>query len=77
MRELRIDRLTLSVSGISERDGTRLATLIARALGAADLRGIAPPSTLRLDLRAAPGDGLESLSEHIVAEMVRQLARSS
>ena len=77
MDELRIDRLTLDVSGLSEAEGARLATLVADRLAVAELPAeAAPGGVLRVDLRAGAGADLHAISEEIVASIARRLARS-
>lgn len=78
MDHLQIDRLILHVPGLSEAEGARLAELVANGLVSAGVpaAAVSRPS-LRLDLRAREGEGVEALSKRIVAEISRQLSASS
>jgi hypothetical protein len=78
MDEIRIDRLTLQLSGITEPQGRRLAMLITEGLAAADVpAGIAAAQgAIRVDLGAGPSGSVDALSERVVAEVLRQLQRS-
>jgi hypothetical protein len=78
MATIDIDRLTLKLSGLSEREGQRLARLIAEGLAQADIPNTAPRrlETLRVNL-TAPADGnVDRLSQQIVADVLRQLERT-
>ena len=78
MATIDIDRLTLKLSGLSEREGQRLARLIAAGLTQADVPTIMPRrlETLRVNL-ATPVDGnVDRLSQQIVADVLRQLERT-
>ena len=78
MDEIQIDRVILELSGLSEAEGTHLAALVARGLAAASFpAGSSAQSTFRLELEAAPSGNLDIVSEHIVREIVRQLAQSA
>jgi len=78
MDEIRIDRLSLQLTGLSEAEGRRLAQLIVEGLTAADV----PPSAvggsraLRVDV-AGRSPSLETLSEQVVADVLRELRRSA
>jgi hypothetical protein len=75
--ELRLDRLTLRLSGISAADGNRLAELVGHRLADAT-----PPPTggstaaMIISIAARADDSLDSLAQRIVSEMLRSLARS-
>lgn len=70
---LRLDRLTLRLSGISEPEGRRLARLVGEGLAtAASITGSDVPA-LRVALAARPGEPLEATANRIVAELVRAL----
>jgi hypothetical protein len=75
MDEIRIDRLTLQLSGISESEGRRLAMRITEGLAAAAIPGdvAAAQGAIRVDLSAG---SVDTLPERIVAEVLRQLRRS-
>ena len=78
MTTINIDRLALKLSGLSEREGHRLARLIAEGLAQADIPNTAPHrlETLRVNL-TAPADGhADRLSQQIVADILRQLERT-
>lgn len=76
--EIHIDKLSLSVSGLSEREGRRLAELVADGLAVADLPALAAgaPHALRVRLDAG-GAGVEALSERVIAAIVRQLSATA
>lgn len=77
MADLSIDRLSLHLSGLSEYDSRRLAQLIADGLGRAALpAGTEGRESMEATVKANPGASLESLSDQIVAGIVRQLERS-
>jgi hypothetical protein len=79
MTEISIERLTLKLSGISERDGQRLAQLIAEGLGDhISLSSEAPRhlDSMRVNVAARPGSSLDMLAKQVVADMLRQLERS-
>ncbi len=76
MSEVRIDRLTLQVPGLTPAEGRRLALQVAwgvATVGAAG--GGRDVPALRLDLTAAPGIGVDALAEQVVAEVLRQVRR--
>lgn len=79
MPEIVLDRLTLKLSGLSQRDGERLAQQVAENLAAAALPFETPllVDTLQVRLRARPEDGIDQLAAQIVAEVLRQLERAS
>lgn len=78
MTEITIDRLTLKLSGISERDGQRLARLIAEGLSTVPIstEGAHHLDAMRVSVAASPGSRVDMLSQQIVAEVLRQLERS-
>ena len=78
MTEITIDRLTLKLSGISERDAQRLARLIAEGLGTVPIspEGAHHLDTMRVKVAASPGSSVDMLTQQIVAEVLRQLERS-
>lgn len=79
MAEIVLDRLTLKLSGLSQRDGERLAQRVAENLAAATLPLEKPLhiDTLQVRLRARLEDGIDELATQIVAELLRQLERAS
>ena len=75
MPELTIERLSLRLSGLSEGESRHLARLIGEGLAAAP--GISGNrDAMKADINAAAGSSVEELSDQIVAELMRQLARS-
>jgi hypothetical protein len=79
MNDIRIDRLALKLTGISEDDGRRLAMLITEGLAAASLSEARPgrAEALQMNLNASATQSLESLSNQIVSELVSQLTRTA
>jgi hypothetical protein len=76
MNEVRIDRLTLQVPGLTPAQGRRLALQVAAGIATAGAAGGGRDiPALRLDLTAAPGAGADVLAEQIVAEVLRQVRR--
>jgi hypothetical protein len=76
MNEVRIDRLTLQVPGMTPAEGRRLALQVAAGIATARSAGGGRDiPALRLDLTAAPGAGVDVLAEQIVAEVLRQVRR--
>lgn len=76
MSDVRIDRLTLDVPGLSESDGRRLALRVAAGLSSAGVAGGGRDiPALRLDLIPGPGAGVDELAQQIVAAFVRQVRR--
>jgi hypothetical protein len=78
MSNLRIDRLALRLSGVSEAEGRRLAQLLTEGWAEAGLPGAASGDVgaLRVQITARPGDSMEWLARQITAEVRRQLERS-
>jgi len=78
MADITIDRLTLRLSGLSESDGQRLAARIAEGLAAAAPAGGRPRhmDALRVNVAAAPGDGVERIAAQVVADILRQIERT-
>jgi hypothetical protein len=79
MDEIRIDQLTLKLSGLTEEDGRRLVRLITDGLAAADVPsgGSASVGAVRVGVAAGHTGGIEALSQHVVSEVLRQLQRSA
>jgi len=76
MSEVRIDRLTLQVPGLTPAEGRRLALQVAAGIATAGAAGGGRDiPTLRLDLTAAPSAGVDALAEQVVAEVLRQVRR--
>jgi hypothetical protein len=79
MTQINIERLTLKLSGISERNGQRLAQLIAEGLGNhISLSNESPRhlDSMRVNVTASPGSSLDMLAKQVVADMLRQLEQS-
>jgi hypothetical protein len=79
MDEIRIDQLTLKLSGLTEQDGRRLVRLITDGLAAADVPSVGSASVGAVSVGVAAGhtSSLEALSQHVVSEVLRQLQRSA
>jgi len=75
MPQLTIERLSLRLSGLSEGDSRHLARLIGEGL--AEAPGISGDrKAMQIGINASAGSSVQGLSDQIVAELVRQLARS-
>jgi hypothetical protein len=76
MEEIRIERLALKLSGVSQSQGDHLARLITQGLAAAhiDRPGAGTPPSSGADAKDT-GD-LERLSNRIAAQIIRQIERS-
>jgi hypothetical protein len=75
MPELTIERLSLRLSGLSEGESRHLARLIAEGLAEApSISG--NRDAVHAGINTPAGSSVEQLSDQIVAELVRQLARS-
>ncbi|HEY6306923.1 MAG TPA: hypothetical protein VI488_10755 [Candidatus Angelobacter sp.] len=78
MPALNIERLTLRLSGLSKEQAGRLARLVAEGLAATPLSNAAGERTvLQSSINAAAESNMQQLSDQIVADLVRQLERSS
>lgn len=81
MNDVRVDRLILRLSGLTEEEGRRLAMLVSEGLAAADIPSFDAETLgpLRLSPRAPSGDPskLDALATHIVRDIVQQLSRST
>ena len=76
MQDLKIERLSLRLAGLSEGESRRLPRLIAEGLAGA-APGIAEQhDAMRVRISTHAGASAEELSKQIVAELVRQLERS-
>jgi hypothetical protein len=73
-----IDKLTLQLSGLSEEEGRKLARLLAEDLAVVTLpEGCSPDTTnVNVNVTPAPGATVKTLSQQIVADMLRQLDRT-
>jgi hypothetical protein len=77
MAELSIERLSLHLSGISEKDGRRLTRLIADGLAEASApRSTADRDALRSSITPRAGSSLQQIADQIVADLLSQLQRS-
>jgi hypothetical protein len=75
MPQLTIERLSLRLSGLSEGDSRHLAQLIGEGL--AEALGISGNrKAMQVGINASADSSVQELSDQIVAELVRQLARS-
>jgi hypothetical protein len=78
MDDIRVDRLALTLSGLSEAEGRRLAMLITQGLAAARLAPdvATKQPAIHVDVKdAKPGD-VDRLSDRVVAQVLRQIERS-
>lgn len=77
MPRIEIERLSLSLSGLSEDQGRLLAMRVAEGLAAVPASN-APSKKDSLAARATmrPGGSVTSLADQIVADLVRQLTRT-
>jgi hypothetical protein len=73
-----IDKLTLQLSGLSEEEGRKLARLLAEDLAVVTLPGGCSPDTasVSVNVTQAPGASVNTLSQQIVADLLRQLDRT-
>ena len=73
-----IDKLTLQLSCVSEEEGRRLARLIAENLAMVTVPAGCAPDTpnVNVNVTQTPGASVSTLSEQIVAEMLRELERT-
>ena len=76
MSEIRIDRLTLQVPGLTPAEGKRLALQVASGIATAGAAGGGRDiPALRLDLTATPAGSVDEMTEQVVAEVLRQVRR--
>lgn len=75
---LRVDQISLKLTGVSESESRRLGLLVARRLADADLGPLAAQERESVVVRAAADRGgtLEDLSGRIVEQILAQLGRS-
>ena len=73
-----IDKLTLLLSGLGEEDGRSLARLIAEDLAMVTLPAGCPGDTgsMSVSVTLTPGATVKTLSQQIIADMLRQLDRT-
>jgi hypothetical protein len=77
MDDIRIQRLALKLSGLSESQGRRLAMLITQGLAAATIeQSVTDHPAIQVDFNESPVGNLGLLSDRVVAEVLRQLERS-
>ncbi len=78
MTAINIDRLTLKLSGISERDGQHLARLITEGLTTVSImpEGSYQLDTMRVNITASPGSSVDMLAQQIVAAILRQIEQT-
>jgi hypothetical protein len=78
MDDIRIDRLSLKLSGLTEPQGRHLAMLITQGLAAArvspNVAGDQP--AIRADVTNSEVGDLHQLSGRVVAELLRQIESS-
>jgi len=79
MPDLRIDKLTLKLSGLNRQDAERLAHRLAKGLAGAKLSG---PSRkiggISSRVTAPPkGSGQDALAEAVIADLIRSLERQN
>jgi uncharacterized lipoprotein YmbA len=78
MPALHIERLTLRLSGLSKEQAERLARLVAEGLAATPLSyATSERAVLQSSINAGAESNMQQLSDQIVADLVRQLERSS
>lgn len=79
MDAIQIDRLTLKLSGLSESQGRHLALLVTQGLAGASIKNSVASGlpAINVDLTASRAETLGLLSERVVAEVLRQIERSS
>jgi hypothetical protein len=78
LAEINIERLTLTLSGLSERNGEHLVRLIAEGLAslAAPVGASRHVDAIQVDVTAATGTIVDSVADQIAAEVLRQLNRT-
>jgi hypothetical protein len=77
MPDLTIERLSLHLSGLSERDGQHLVRLIADGLAQVSVSGGEDHDAIKSAVTASQDVGMREISDRIVADIVRQLDRSA
>jgi hypothetical protein len=78
MDDIRIDRLALRLSGLSEAEGRQLATLITQGLAAVHLgpHVAAEQPAIRVGVKDAKPGELSRISDLVVAQVIREIERS-
>lgn len=73
-----VDKLSLQLSGLSEAEGRKLARLLAEDLAMVTLPAgcSADTESVQVNIAPAPGVPMKTLSELIVADLLRQLDRT-
>ena len=78
MPDLRIDKLTLKLSGLNRQDAERLAHSIAKGLAGAKLSGPSRKiSGISSRVRAPKGSGQDALAEAVIEDLIRSLERQN
>jgi len=78
MDEIRIDHLSLLLSGLTEQDSRRLVHLITEGLAAAELPWAVARRVGALRIDVGPHHHtVEAISQHVVGEVVRQIQGSA
>ena len=74
MTKIKIDRLTLKLSGISEIEGQRLAKLITEGLASSTVSSqVTDHPNLKVNIPSRPNPSVDWLANQIVADVLRQL----
>jgi hypothetical protein len=76
MPDINIDRMSVTLEGVSTDDGKRLAHLISEKLAAASHRLQGSTQAAAISVSASAGQGIDRIAEKIVEDIVRQLNRS-
>lgn len=73
-----IDKLTLQLSGLCEDDGRKLARLLAEDLAIVTVPANCCPDihSMNVNITRSPGVSVKTLSQQIIADMLRQLDRT-
>ncbi len=78
MPEIKVERLSLMLSGLSEDEGRHLARSIADGLAAADISDEAASSdAIEANVSVTAGKNISILADQIVADLVAQLNRAA
>lgn len=76
MPEIKVERLSLLLSGLSEDQGRHLARSIADGLAAANMPEAAADSdSMKSSVTARAGSSMPDLADQVVADLVQQLNR--
>jgi hypothetical protein len=76
MPEINIDRMNLTLEGLSAADGQRLAHLVGEKLAAATHAVHGSTQQASVDVSISAGPSIDRLAEKIVEDIVRQVNRS-